>query len=167
MTVQAKSMADQLPAITVWQPWATLIAVGAKPFEFRGWPAPQHYRGQRIAIHAGARPVRTAEVRDLLLQLQSSVWRDTGLRREISIKLLERTLLNPRGLPLSSVICTAILGEPIRDADLAVELGVTILIDSDRGEHSSWGWPLTDISAVRPFAPARGKQGFWQWTVPS
>lgn len=42
-------------ALTVWQPWATLIAIGAKPFEFRGWAAPKAYQGQRIAIHAGSR----------------------------------------------------------------------------------------------------------------
>jgi hypothetical protein len=160
-------MGAQIPAITVWQPWATLIAIGAKPFEFRGWAAPVHYQGKRIAIHAGARPVRIAEVRNLLLELHSSFWRETGLLREISIKLLERTLLNPRGLPLSSVICVATLGQPIRDAELARELGVTLILDSDRGEHSSWAWPLTDISAVRPYAPARGKQGFWRWAVPS
>lgn len=42
-------------ALTVWQPWASLIAVGAKPYEFRSWPAPAWIVGQRIAIHAGVR----------------------------------------------------------------------------------------------------------------
>jgi hypothetical protein len=50
------------PAITIWQPWATLIAIGAKPFEFRSWPVPARLIGQRIAVHAGARPVRCKEV---------------------------------------------------------------------------------------------------------
>lgn len=39
-------------ALTVWQPWAQLIAIGAKEYETRGWPT--DYRGP-IAIHAGAR----------------------------------------------------------------------------------------------------------------
>jgi hypothetical protein len=52
-------------ALTIWQPWASLIMIGAKPYEFRGrsylayinHPQP----GERIAIHVGARPVRRAE----------------------------------------------------------------------------------------------------------
>ena len=27
-----------MKALTIWQPWATLIMLGAKPFEFRRWP---------------------------------------------------------------------------------------------------------------------------------
>jgi hypothetical protein len=30
-----------MKALTIWQPWATLIMIGAKPHEFRGqwiWP---------------------------------------------------------------------------------------------------------------------------------
>ena len=40
-------------ALTLWQPWATLIAEGAKPVENRTWAPPIRIRGQRIAIHAG------------------------------------------------------------------------------------------------------------------
>lgn len=39
-------------ALTVWQPWAQLLATGAKSYETRGWPT--SYRGP-LAIHAGAR----------------------------------------------------------------------------------------------------------------
>ena len=27
-------------ALTIWQPWASLIIIGAKPFEWRRWRAP-------------------------------------------------------------------------------------------------------------------------------
>lgn len=47
-------MSDEIPVLTLHQPWATLIALGAKTVETRGWPT--KYRGP-IAIHAGlARP---------------------------------------------------------------------------------------------------------------
>jgi hypothetical protein len=36
-------------ALTLWQPWATLVAIGAKHIETRSWPT--QYRGP-IAIHA-------------------------------------------------------------------------------------------------------------------
>jgi hypothetical protein len=42
-------------AVTVWQPWATLIAEGLKPLEFRSRPLPSALVGTRIGIHAGAR----------------------------------------------------------------------------------------------------------------
>lgn len=41
-----------LTAITLWQPWATLIAIGAKEFETRHWAI--SFRGP-IAIHAAKR----------------------------------------------------------------------------------------------------------------
>jgi hypothetical protein len=41
-----------MPAVSLWQPWASLIAVGAKTIETRSWPAPKGLIGQRIAIHA-------------------------------------------------------------------------------------------------------------------
>jgi hypothetical protein len=38
-----------MKALSLWQPWATLVAVGAKKFETRSWGTP--YRGA-LAIHA-------------------------------------------------------------------------------------------------------------------
>ena len=46
-----------MKALTIWQPWASLIMAGAKPWEWRGWAPPRSLVGQRIAIHAGARKV--------------------------------------------------------------------------------------------------------------
>lgn len=40
-----------MKAITIWQPWASLIACGVKQYETRSWPT--KYRGP-IAIHAAA-----------------------------------------------------------------------------------------------------------------
>lgn len=44
-----------MKAISLWQPWATLIATGAKQIETRSWAT--SYRGP-IAIHAAKRKVR-------------------------------------------------------------------------------------------------------------
>jgi len=44
-----------IPAVTLWQPWASLIASGAKPFETRAFPIPARLLGKRVAIHAAAR----------------------------------------------------------------------------------------------------------------
>ncbi len=44
-----------MKAITIWQPWASLIACGAKKFETRSWAT--NYRGP-IAIHVAKKDVR-------------------------------------------------------------------------------------------------------------
>jgi hypothetical protein len=156
-----------IPAITIWQPWASLIAIGAKPFEFRKWAAPVAYRGRRIAIHAGARPAKLAEIRELIVRLNTSKWRETGLDREKALPLLEGAARDPKGMWHSAVTCIATLGKPLRDAELFAAMGVDGPVnDSDRDEHSNWGWPLTDITPLEPPRPAVGSQGFWQFQVP-
>lgn len=158
-------------AITLWQPWASLIAAGAKPYEWRGWRAPNGMVGKRIAIHAGARRVHHNEVSGLVYSLERSLadqqlaW-STSLIPAIALPLLQRWLTAPGDLPLSSVLCTATLGTPITAAAYAELHGVPAR-DSDRIDHTMWGWPLTDIEVLQPFVPARGAQGFWTWTPPS
>ena len=84
-----------MKALTIWQPWATLIIIGAKPYEFRrrsylhypGHPSP----GERIAIHAGARRMLVREVADLLNKLDDPNTPDTtGLVREKARPLLDK-----------------------------------------------------------------------------
>jgi hypothetical protein len=155
-------MPDRLPALTLWQPWASLIAAGAKPYEWRGWPAPKRLVGQRIAIHAGARRVHHDEISGLIFQIQKTGGTDTSLVPEIALPLLEAWHTTPGMLPLSSVLCTAVLGEPITAAQYAKRRG--FVGDSDRIAHNKWGWPLTDVERLEPFVPAKGAQGFWWWT---
>lgn len=154
-------MAESLPALTIWQPWASLIAAGAKPYEWRGWPAPARLIGRRIAIHAGARKVRRDEIYELLTGLEFNEG-DTSLIVGRALPLLQHWLDAPGSLPLSSVLCTAILGHPIPAAQYAAQHGYTPA-DSDRIDHTKWGWPLTDIEVLEPFVPAKGMQGIWTW----
>ena len=46
-----------MKALTIRQPHATLVAIGVKTIITRSKPAPQALIGQRIAIHAGLRPL--------------------------------------------------------------------------------------------------------------
>jgi hypothetical protein len=153
----------KLPALTVYQPWASLIAAGAKPYEWRGWAAPARMVGRRIAIHAGARAVRRNEIAELLLDLESEGEAFTSLIVDGALPLLQQWHTSPGMLPLSSVLCTAIIGKPITAAAYAAEHGMAPA-DSDRIDHTKWGWPLTEIEVLEPFVPARGAQGFWWWT---
>ncbi|MCA0027385.1 MULTISPECIES: ASCH domain-containing protein [unclassified Mesorhizobium] len=150
-----------MKAVTIWQPWATLIIAGVKPYEFRSWPAPGALRGQRIAIHAGARPVRKAELADLIIRLRSPDAWSTALKPE-ALAMLERWHSNPFALPLASIVGTAVLGQPVRAFDIVSEFGAK-LNDSDRDQHSNWAWPLTEIEPLKPIQPIKGLQGFWNW----
>jgi hypothetical protein len=52
-------MDDLIAAVSLWQPWASLIALGEKEFETRDWIPKELRRGQRLLIHA-AQKVDTA-----------------------------------------------------------------------------------------------------------
>lgn len=150
-------------AVTVWQPWASLIAYGWKPFEFRGWRAPRAYVGKRIAIHAGVRKPRPQEITDLVMQLLSSEWRATGVNLD-ALPALNNWAVDPRLLPLGFVVGTATLGEPIKNEELAAAMGVKWVNDSDRVGDSNWGWPMLNVKRCDPTVHATGRQGLWTFS---
>jgi hypothetical protein len=158
----APTVVTDLPAITLWQPWASLVAAEAKPIEWRGWPAPARLVGRRIAIHAGARKVKREEIAALILDIDREGEAGTSLIVDRARPLLEAWHTSPGALPLSSVLCTGVLGTPIRSTDYALARRL-FHGDSDRVDHTKWGWPLTDIERLEPFVPAKGAQGFWTW----
>jgi activating signal cointegrator 1 len=164
-----------VPATTIWQPYASLIAIGAKRFETRAYPPPAKHLGKRIAIHAAAR--LCSRVMD---GLDGHVSQDICAAFEgADIDTGDLDLL-PRG----AVVCTAVLKAayhvfgPAYDGWVAVEecrlqapIGVKDIWQPDHiqtdpfGDYSSgrWAWLLTDIEALKDPAPAKGKQGWWKW----
>ena len=154
-------MSNAMPALTVWQPWASLIAEGFKPFEFRRWPAPAKLVGRRIAIHAGARPMKPKEVRDLLAQMRCE--HPNPALDVACIPLLEQAMKDPKSIPTRAVVCIATLGEPVSPSGIRARFAN----DSDRDQEFSWGWPMLDVQRLTPPIPASGAQGFWSWRTPS
>ncbi|MCL2452068.1 MAG: hypothetical protein FWD08_00210 [Alphaproteobacteria bacterium] len=148
-----------MKAITLWQPWASLVAIGAKPYEFRGWAPPRAIIGQRIAIHAGARKVRHTEVAWIVRSA-----RRTAVRADVAGEWLAKVAVEPSLAVLSHVVCTAVLGEPIRGDKVMSEFGVPVENDSNRPFTFNWAWPMLDIELLVPPVHARGAQGFWDWT---
>lgn len=71
-----------MKALTIWQPWASLIMIGAKPYEFRRWDYRERepaLEGQRIVIHAGVRPMKLDEVLDVIERQIGGVLADIAL----------------------------------------------------------------------------------------
>lgn len=158
-----------MKALTIWQPWASLVTVGAKPYEFRGWRPPSSIIGQRIVVHAAARNVEWREVHQLvrLLEAGGRFAAHTCLHRDAALKLLREAMDDPSLLPLAAGLSTAVVGEARLDTDIAAEFGVQRVNDSDRTQHSNWGWPMLDIEAWPDPIPMRGMQGLWNWPTPS
>ena len=147
-----------MKALTIWQPWASLIIQGLKSYEFRRWPAPKSVRGERIAIHASARAVRRDEIADLLLN-EGRLLGSTGgspMQLILARAFLERAHVSP-GLLLRGVILgTAVLGEPVK-----ATVAMKGIVPAEEIRPDIWAWPLTDIRPLAEPRPARGEQGFW------
>jgi hypothetical protein len=69
---------DALPAISVRQPWSYLICSGLKDIENRTWKLPEKYKGQRVLIHAGAKPWTWQAVRNYLAENTAIVFERFG-----------------------------------------------------------------------------------------
>lgn len=150
-----------MKAITLTQPWATLVAIGAKHIETRSWPT--QYRGP-LAIHAGV-------LQGLYDLCRSEPFRST---------LLAAGILGTPALPRGAIVATCML-VGCEETDWAVENnGIYKIIGGER-RH----WPLTDqelafgdytpgrfawlLADVKPLAepiPARGALGLWEWNEP-
>ncbi len=129
-----------IPAITLYQPWASLIAVGAKRYETRSFPAPRRLLGQRIAIHAAKREI-------------TLVGLDFKAARAIMAVVPTSVYSLPRGV----VVCTAFLAESLPAESVEPDLF---------GDYSPgrFAWRLEDILPVTPHIPARGRQMIgWPW----
>jgi len=151
-------MADKIYALTIWQPWLSLIMAGGKLWEWRGWPAPKLVVGKRIALHAGAHKPTAADIADILARIDDD---ETSLVREIAGPLLLRT--HRSVWPLSAVLGTAIIGAPIPAQEWA-RTHAPDFADSPRLDKSKFAWPLTEVRRFDPPIPARGAQGFWLWS---
>lgn len=140
---------ERMKAITIKQPWATLIALGLKEFETRSW-ATKH-RGS-IAIHAG-----------------KSI--DKEAYEDFSNDLKAVGIENIKQLPIGSVIATASLVEchkvikeyPKQNTAEVAEF----YIDGKEYnygfyEPGRYAWQLSNVKAIEP-VPAKGQLSLWNW----
>ena len=165
-----------MKALTIYQPWATLIMAGAKPYEFRGWnprlrgPSYAALIGQRIVIQSSTRKIDRAEVWALTdaLNKGGELAAETCLHPERALPVLHEAYKLPIEcrLPLGFGLGTVVLGEPRNGVWIAEEFGVPRANDSDRDAHANWGWPMLDIEVWDEPVPCRGFQGFWNWPTP-
>ncbi len=142
-----------MKAITILQPWASLIACGEKKIETRGWPT--KYRGP-IAIHAGngKKYVDLSNYDPFFTELWNSE----------QIKIMIRESIN--ALPYGAVIAVAdlIVCEKMTMNKIILWRDIYGKNELAFGDftHGRYAWILDNVRQVNP-VPARGKQRIWEW----
>ena len=150
-----------MKALTLHQPWASLIVRGYKRLETRSWAPPKKLIGDRIAIHA-------AQHVDIDRAIE--FWWELGI---------DRAPWAARAMPRGVIVCTAKLAGAYRVASVygdgqwrsyemvpgsADHYGMQSKID-DYGDFSPgrWLWRLDDVIREKPPIPAKGRQRLWEW----
>lgn len=127
-----------MKAISLWQPWASAMALGLKRIETRHWST--NVRGP-VAIHAAKR------------------W--TGEEREFAQDMVERyqvtELLSP---PLGAIVAVGFLFSVHRTDQL---LDLASAQEQDWGNYGPerFGWRFRDIVRLAEPIPFKGAQGFF------
>lgn len=132
-------------ALTVRQPWASIIALGFKRFETRSWRT--HYVGP-IAIHAGLSCDRAA---------QRAIYGNRFTPGELAETI---GAFGRRALPRGAIVAVADLRGCYPTGD-----GLGTLTELERlvGDFTPgrWAWDLADVRVLKYPILCRGRQGLW------
>jgi hypothetical protein len=179
-------------AISLWQPWASLIACGAKPYETRSWAPSQDLIGQRIAIHAAKKIDKGAA--QFAQEIMYGQHKEGGFALAACMAAtFNRTPEQQLGrfgmtmMPIGAVVCTAVLeaafqlGPQDPSNLLAARVGRRLTSKpehygravryDDWGDYSEgrWAWLLGDVQLLNPAPALKGAQGFFElpagWAV--
>lgn len=140
-----------MKAITIIQPWATLIALGEKRFETRSWPT--KHRGP-IAVHAGKKLDKDAIQDPVIYQA-----------------ILKHGFRHMRDMPLGAVVAVADLTECYQSVDewsdgYVLDNGVYVATpewcfgDFTPGRYA---WEMSNVQQLAEPVPVKGQQRLWNW----
>lgn len=138
-------------AVTLWQPWASLLMSGRKRFETRGWRLREP---GWVAIHAAKR--EPSQVREDVASGQDSLLFAYALS-EMGVTFGE--------LPRGVVLGLAWFGEALRTEAVAPGLEPRELAFGDWGD-GRWAWPVERVVRFGKPVAARGRQAVWAWDAP-
>lgn len=141
-------MSTILPAITLYQPYASLFLLPAKPWETRPRPCPEKHLGEWVAIHAAA-------------SFAPKDWMSETLNEVCVAEFGEEY---EAALPRASVIGRVRLGDCVRTEIAARSLKASELATGDF-TPGRWAWGKTDVVVFRTPIPAKGNRGWWRFDV--
>jgi hypothetical protein len=127
-----------MKAITIKQPWASLIVHGIKDIENRTWPCPDKYIGQRVLIHASLKLDREPYM----------------IFNDVQADAIDNCIMDVCGYYKQT---GAIIG--------SVEIvGCSINHPSIWAEKGCWNWVLKNaVLFDKPIENVKGKLGFWEY----
>lgn len=143
-----------MKALTLTQPWATLVALGAKKFETRGWRT--HYTGW-LAIHASKRWPRWAK--------------DVCVEKPFYDALAAAGYINAyaqiqgSAFPLGAIVVVVNLIDTTPTDAYGRSNRLYHLSDNEYyfGDWTSgrWAWALEDFHRLLDPIPCTGRLGLW------
>jgi hypothetical protein len=175
-----------MKAISLWQPWASLIACGAKPYETRHWAPPKELIGQPVAIHAAKKIDKEAALfaQDLMYGQHQPGGFELADKLDATMKGVPDEMMGIFGqtcMPVGCVVCIARLdaafqlGEPAEDTAAPGARVVRRLTSRQMPEcftvrydnfgdyaPGRWAWLFRDVRPLIPPPPAVGHQGFFE-----
>lgn len=136
-----------MKAISIWQPWASLIAAGAKRWETRSWAT--RYRGP-IAIHAARHwDQECCEVFS---------------RHSVQLELARLVLIDPpllkTDLPFGAIVAVGVLADCVPTE----KLRGYILGDRALGNFAPgrFAWRIDRVERLLQPVDCTGRQGLWE-----
>lgn len=180
MMEQRGIQGDEMKALTLTQPWVTLVAIGAKQIETRSWAT--KYRGP-IAIHAGVGLGPVGGSRALRELIRSQPFFDNLI--PIVVRVDEQFPIESivKSLPFGAVIATANLTavhcipatpmhfpRGVPESHMLASYPIVLPPFQDDQERAfgdytpgRYAWVLSDVEELSKPIPARGALGLWEW----
>lgn len=170
-----------MKAITIWQPWASLIACGVKKYETRSWAT--KYRGP-IAIHSALKPFVNCWSWSTSARAREVILRRMGLTEDFEPEkyfppgciLATAELVNvwyivhhpgtnidvAKGIPVGA--------ESVTTDKHAPDFGDFFVPSSDEMTLGDWtpgryAWELRNVKPLSAPVQAMGRQGLWNWEI--
>jgi hypothetical protein len=136
-------------ALSVMQPYATLLAIGVKSIETRSWKTP--YRGL-LAVHAS--------------QTIKREYRERCLAEPFRSVLLDAGYASWQDLPRGVVLATARLIDCIPTEVLVAQSDVYLPGNEQAFgfyDPHRYGWLLENVEPLPQPIQAVGRLGLWEW----
>ena len=149
----------KIKTISLWQPHASLIALGEKPFETRSWAT--NHRGL-LAIHASKRPPKVGDLDHRFEDALRDVMCRHGIRPQTE-------------WPMGAILCVCNLGHVGRTSTEHFSLEDPPAWMNKRTKYAHlfgdfsdgrFMWGLEGVRRFREPIPAKGMQGLWTWDAP-
>jgi hypothetical protein len=144
-----------MKALTLWQPWASLIALGEKRIETRCWQT--SYRGE-LAIHAAAK---------LPPRWLGASMHGNEFRNELAAVLNVRwdyVDAAIRNLPYGAILAIARLVS-IEETDRVRDVLCERELLFGNYEEGRYAWHLALVKRFDVPIPAKGNRLLWNWKV--